>query len=81
MKILNILVFSILITTYVHASGVYGTLYDSSDLIDPKSRYIDNPHPEFSDVKKEEERRAKQEEEEQQSLNKAIDEKLKGLGR
>lgn len=81
MKILNILVFGILITTNVHAGGVYGTLYNSSDLVDPKSRYVDNPHPEFSDVKKEKERHAKQEEEEQRSLNKAIDEKLKGLGR
>jgi len=80
MKILNILVFSILITTNVHA-GVYGTLYDSSDLVDPKSRYVDNPHQELSDVKKEKEQRAKQEEEEQRSLNEAIDKKLKGLGR
>jgi len=72
MKILNILVFSILITTNVHA-GVYGTLYDSSDLVDPKSRYVDNQHPEFTDVKKEKERRAKQKEDEQQTLNESIE--------
>lgn len=82
MKILNILVFSILITTNVHA-GVYGTLYDSSDLVDPKSRYVDNgnQHQELSDVKKEKEQRAKQEEEEQRLLNESINKKLKGLGR
>jgi len=82
MKILNILVFSILITTNVHA-GVYGTLYDSSDLVDPKNRYVDNgnQHQELSDVKKEKEQRAKQEEEEQRLLNESINKKLKGLGR
>ena len=32
MKILNILVFSILITTNVYAGGVYGNLYNKSDL-------------------------------------------------
>jgi len=31
-KILNILVFSILITTNVYAGGVYGNLYNKSDL-------------------------------------------------
>jgi len=81
MKILNFLVFGILITTNVHAGGVYGTLYDNSDLVDPKSRYVDNQHPEFTDVKKEKERRAKQKEDEQQTLNESIDRKLKGLGR
>jgi len=84
MKILNILVFGILITNTVNAGGVYGTLYDSSDLVDPKSKFADNPHPKLSDVKKEKEqraKRAKQEEEEQRSLNEAIDMKLKGLGR
>lgn len=81
MKILNILVFSILIKTNVYAGGVYGTLYDSSDLVDPKSRYVDNQHQKLSDAKKEKEQRAKQEEEEQRSLNEVIDKKLKGLGR
>lgn len=81
MKILNILVSGILITTNVHAGGVYGTLYDNSDLVDPNSQIVDNPHPKLSDIKKEKEQRAKREEEEQRSLNEAIDEKLKGLGR
>lgn len=81
MKILNILVFSILITTNVHAGGVYGTLYDDSDLVDPKSRYVDNQHQKLTAAKKEKELRAKQEEEEQLRLNEAIDKKLKGLGR
>jgi hypothetical protein len=31
-KILNILIFSILITTNVYAGGVYGNLYNKSDL-------------------------------------------------
>ena len=39
MKILNILVFSILITTNVYAGGVYGTLYNKSDLAGPKSSF------------------------------------------
>ena len=39
MKILNILVFSILITTNVYAGGVYGTLYKKSDLASPKSSF------------------------------------------
>ena len=81
MKILNILVFGILLTNNVYASGVYGNLYDSSDLVDPKDRYVDNPHESLSDAKKEEERRAKQEEEDKRTLNERIDEKLKGLGR
>ena len=39
MKILNILVFSILITTNVYAGGVYGNLYNKSDLASPKSSF------------------------------------------
>jgi hypothetical protein len=35
-KILNILVFSILITTNVYAGGVYGNLYNKSDLVGQK---------------------------------------------
>ena len=81
MRILNILVFGILLTNNVYASGVYGNLYDSSDLKDPKDRYVDNPHESLADVKKEEEWRAKQEEEDERTLNERIDEKLKGLGR
>jgi hypothetical protein len=38
-KILNILVFSILITTNVYAGGVYGNLYNKSDLASPKSSF------------------------------------------
>jgi len=84
MKILNILVFGILITTNVHAGGVYGTLYDSSNLVDPNSRFVDNQHQTLSDAKKEKERRAKQkegEEEEQRSLNEIIDRKLNKTNR
>ena len=81
MKILNILVFGILLTNNVYASGVYGNLYDSSDLRDPTDRYVDNPHESLSDAKKEEEQRIKQEEEDKRTLNERIDEKLKGLGR
>ena len=40
MKILNILVFSILITTNVYAGGVYGTLYNKSDLISTESKFL-----------------------------------------
>jgi hypothetical protein len=38
-KILNILFFSILITTNVYAGGVYGTLYNKSDLASPVSSF------------------------------------------
>ena len=39
MKILNILIFGILITTNVYAGGVYGNLYNKSDLVSDKSDF------------------------------------------
>ena len=40
MKIFNILIFSgILITTNVYAGGVYGTLYNKSDLVSDKTDF------------------------------------------
>ena len=40
MKILNILFFGILITTNVYAGGVYGTLYNKSDLVSTESAFV-----------------------------------------
>jgi hypothetical protein len=39
-KILNILFFGILITTNVYAGGVYGTLYNKSDLVSTESAFV-----------------------------------------
>ena len=39
MKIFNILIFGILITTNVYAGGVYGTLYNKSDLVSDRSDF------------------------------------------
>jgi hypothetical protein len=80
MKILNILVFGILITTNVHAGGVYGTLYDSSDLVAPKGQFDEDQNKITSEAKKEKERRAKQEEA-QRLTDQAFDEKMNKLRR
>jgi len=80
MKILNILVFGILITTNAHAGGVYGTLYDSSDLLTPKGEFEEDQNKRISDAKKEKERRAKQEEA-QRKVDQAFDEKILKLRR
>jgi len=80
MKILNVLVFGIFITTNVHASGVYGTLYDSSDLVIPKGQFVEDQNKKISEAKKEKERRAKQKEE-QRLIDKAFDEKINKLRR
>ncbi len=39
MKIFNILIFGILITTNVYAGGVYGNLYNKSDLVSDRSDF------------------------------------------
>jgi hypothetical protein len=80
MKILNILVFGILITTNVHAGGVYGTLYDSSDLVTPKGQFVEDQNKIASEAKKEKERRAKQEEA-QRLTDQSFDEKIDKLRR
>lgn len=80
MKILNILVFGILITTNVHAGGVYGTLYDSSDLVTPKGQFVEDQNKKASEAKKEKERRAKQEEA-QRLTDQSFDEKIDKLQR
>lgn len=80
MKILNILVFGILITTNVHAGGVYGTLYDSSDLVTPKGQFVEDQNKITSEAKKEKGRRAKQEEA-QRLTDQAFDENIDKLRR
>ena len=60
MKIFNILVFSILITTNVYAGGVYGTLYNKSDLVSDKSDFeVDQDKKRLND-KREKIQRAEQ---------------------
>ena len=51
MKILNILFFGILITTNVYAGGVYGTLYNKSDLVSPKSAFVSEQKKKKLDAK------------------------------
>ena len=81
MKILNVLVFGIFITTNVHAGGVYGTLYDSSDLVDPKSRFVEIRIQNYLTPKKKKNDVLSKKKKNSDHLDKAIDEKLKGLRR
>lgn len=56
------MIFGILITTNVYAGGVYGTLYDRSDLVSPKGEFEADQNKKISDAKKEKIQRAEQEE-------------------
>ena len=56
----NILVFSILITTNVYAGGVYGTLYNKSDLISDKSDFEEDQDKKKLNDKREKIQRAEQ---------------------
>lgn len=80
MKILNILISGMLIINYVHASGVYGTLYDSSDLVTPKGQFVEEKSKKLSEAKEEKERRAKREEA-QRIIDQEFDEKINKLRR
>jgi len=60
MKIFNILIFSILITTNVYAGGVYGTLYNKSDLVSDKTDFEVDQDKKRLDAKKEKIERAEQ---------------------
>ena len=60
MKIFNILIFSILITTNVCAGGVYGTLYNKSDLVSDKTDFEVDQDKKRLDAKKEKIERAEQ---------------------
>ena len=60
MKVFNILVFSILITTNVYAGGVYGTLYNKSDLISDKSDFEEDQDKKKLNDKREKIQRAEQ---------------------
>ena len=51
-----------LITTNVYAGGVYGTLYNKSDLISDKSQFQVDQEKKRLDAKKEKIERAEQEE-------------------
>ena len=67
MKIFNILIFSILITTNVYAGGVYGTLYNKSDLVSDKTNFEIDQDKKRLDAKKEKIERAEQAEAQRQS--------------
>ena len=60
MKIFNILVFGILITTNVYAGGVYGTLYNKSDLVSDRSQFEVDQDNKRLNAKKEKRERAEQ---------------------
>ena len=73
MKTLNILVFGILITSNVYAGGVYGTLYNKSDLVIPKSEFVVEQRKKELDAKADKLWNA-QRAEEQRLLDKKFDE-------
>ena len=73
MKTLNILVFGILITSNVYAGGVYGTLYNKSDLVIPKSEFVVEQRKKELDAKADKLWNA-QRAEEQRLQNKKFDE-------
>ncbi|MBL78671.1 MAG: hypothetical protein CMH70_01200 [Nitrosomonadaceae bacterium] len=58
MKILNILAFSIMIITNAHAGGVYGTLYNESDLVSSEGTFEDERDAKKAKAKKDKDRRA-----------------------
>jgi hypothetical protein len=60
MKIFNILIFGILITTNVYAGGVYGTLYNKSDLVSDKTDFEVDQDKKKLNAKKEKLERAEQ---------------------
>ena len=60
MKILNILFFGILITTNVYAGGVYGTLYNKSDLVSDKTDFEVDQDKKRLNAKREKIERAEQ---------------------
>ena len=66
MKIFNILIFGILITTNVYAGGVYGTLYNKSDLVSDKTDFEVDQDKKRLDAKKEKIERAEQAEAQRQ---------------
>ena len=67
MKIFNILILGILITTNVYAGGVYGTLYNKSDLVSDKTNFEIDQDKKRLDAKKEKIERAEQAEAQRQS--------------
>ena len=66
MKIFNILIFGILITTNVYAGGVYGTLYNKSDLVSDRTDFEIDQEKKRLDAKKEKIERAEQAEAQRQ---------------
>jgi len=72
-KILNIIVFSILITTNVYAGGVYGNLYNKSDLVSTKGEFEAEQNKKVLDAKKDALWNA-QRAQEKQAADKAFDE-------
>ena len=60
MKIFNILIFGILITTNVYAGGVYGTLYNKSDLKSTESKFVAEQKRKKLENKRKEIQRAEQ---------------------
>ena len=62
MKIFNILIFGILITTNVYAGGVYGNLYNKSDLKSTESEFVAEQKRKKLEAKRKKIQRAEQEE-------------------
>lgn len=78
MKIFNILIFSILITTNVYAGGVYGNLYNKSDLVSDKTDFEINQEEKRLNAKKEKIERAEQAEALRQKTKQFEEEQRRG---
>jgi membrane protein involved in colicin uptake len=79
MKIL-ILALGLLLTINVYASGIYGNLYDSSDLLTPQGQFEQKRKEETPSIDEEKKRRSKHQSEQLQSVG-PDEEELKKLRR
>ena len=80
MKSLFILAFGLLILNNIYASGLYGNLYNSSDLLTPKGQFEHERKEETSRIDEEKEQRFKRQYE-QQKRDEQEDEELRKLQR
>ncbi len=80
MKTLFILAFGLLIINNVYASGLYGNLFNSSDLLTPKGQFEQERKEETSRIDEVKEQRFKRQYE-QQKRDEKDEEELKKLRR
>ncbi len=80
MKTLIILAFGLLITNNVYAGGLYGNLFNSSDVLTPKGQFERERKEETSRIDEEKEQRFKRQYE-QQKREEQDEEEMKKLRR